>query len=227
MTTPSIEELRAAWTARAATSRVGETDVRHRTALRLLADGRPVAATDIAQVSGEPVAEVEAWLARMASAGYELDERQRLVGAALTLRPTAHRIRVRGNDLYAWCGFDTLFLPILLDEPAEVSSSCPVTRQPIEIRIAADSTPTDVRPTTVVAGRTSESVPSGRMRSSIGCCVTGQVDDTSASSSSRIGRNMVSNPHQAYRSLPRTRMRWAVGRRVRAAPTSRPCSSSS
>jgi alkylmercury lyase len=57
---------------------------------------------------------------------------------------------VRGNDLYAWCGFDTLFLPILLDEPAVVSSTCPVTGQTIELRIAADGTVTDVRPETVV-----------------------------------------------------------------------------
>ena len=82
-----------------------------------MADGQPVAATHIAAVTGEPVTEVQASLARMASAGYELDDHQRLVGAALTLRPTAHRIRVRGNDRYAWCGCDTLFLPIRLDEP--------------------------------------------------------------------------------------------------------------
>ena len=152
MTTPSIDQLRAAWTGRAAMTLVGETDLRHRTALRLLADGRPVAATDVATVTGEPVAAVEAWLARMDAAGYELDEQGRLVGAALTLRPTAHRIRVRGNDLYAWCGFDTMFLPILLDELAEVSSTCPVTQQPIELRILPDGTLSDVRPaTTVVA----------------------------------------------------------------------------
>lgn len=94
---------------------------------------------------------VPRWLPELASAGYELDDQQRLVGAALTLRSTAHRIRVRGNDLYAWCGFGTLFLPILLDEPADVTSRCPVTGQLIELRIAADGTPTGAGPTTVRA----------------------------------------------------------------------------
>jgi alkylmercury lyase len=152
MTTPTFDQLRAVWTSQAATTRVGETDGRHRTALRLLVEGHPVAATDIATITGEPVAEVDAWLAGMATAGYEFDEHGRLVGAALTLRPTAHRIRVRGNDLYAWCGFDTLFLPILLDEPATVTSTCPATGQPIRLEIAADGAVTRASPaTTVVA----------------------------------------------------------------------------
>jgi hypothetical protein len=98
MTTPSFEQLRAAWTSRTATARVVDTDGRYRTALRLLAEGRPVAATEIATITGEPVAEVDAWLARMATAGYELNEDGRHVGAALILRSTAHRLRVRGKD---------------------------------------------------------------------------------------------------------------------------------
>ena len=151
MTTPSAAELLDAWTSRSATTRVGEADNRHRAALRLLADGQPVDPARIASATGQPVEEVEAWLARMATAGYEIDEDGRLVGAALTLYPTAHQIRVRGNDLYAWCGFDTLFLPILLDEPAAVSSTCPVTGRRITLNVGANGEPVNVEPPTTMA----------------------------------------------------------------------------
>jgi hypothetical protein len=50
-----------------------------------------------------------------------------IVGIALSLRPTRHRFRVRGHDLYTWCGFDALFLPIILGERAGVASTCLVT----------------------------------------------------------------------------------------------------
>jgi alkylmercury lyase len=150
MTAPTTDQLVAAWTSRAATRRVGVGDACHRAALRLLADGRPVAPTAIAESYGLPVADVEVWLGRMRACGYELDDHGRLVGAALTLRETGHRFRVRGHDLYAWCGFDTLFLPILLDEAAEVASTCPATGRPIELQVAADGTVTHATPSTTV-----------------------------------------------------------------------------
>lgn len=152
MTTPTVAELLDAWTSRSATTRVGETDNRHRAALRLLAEGEPVEPADIASATGQPVADVQTWLARMAAAGYEIDEEGRLVGAALTLRPTTHQIRVRGNDLYAWCGFDTFFLPILLQEPAAISSTCPVTGRAIKLDLGANAELLNVQPaTTMVA----------------------------------------------------------------------------
>lgn len=150
MTDPMINQLVAAWTSWAA--RHGERDDRHRVALRLLADGAPVAASRIAQATGQTVHEANGWLQQMHAAGYELDDEGRLVGAALTLRPTAHRFRVRGNGLYAWCGFDTLLLPILLNEPAEISATCPATGQPIRLEVAADGTVTRTQPAgTVIA----------------------------------------------------------------------------
>jgi hypothetical protein len=44
--------------------------------------------------SRRAVAEVEGWLASMATAGYEIDEHGRLV----TLRSPAYRLRLCGND---------------------------------------------------------------------------------------------------------------------------------
>ncbi len=49
----------------------------------------------------------------------ERDQQGRVVGfSGLTLRPTAHSLRVGDRQLYAWCAWDTLFLPALLDETA-------------------------------------------------------------------------------------------------------------
>ncbi len=152
MTAPDIDELRTAWAGWASTRRVGAGDACHRAALRLLADGRPVEPGRIADAAGRTIEEVEAWLERMHATGYQLDDAGRLVGAALSLQPTGHRFRVRGHDLYAWCGFDTLFLPILLGEPAHVASTCPATGHPIRLEVAADGTVTHAQPdTTVVA----------------------------------------------------------------------------
>jgi len=47
--------------------------------------------------------------------------------------PTAHGFRVGDRKLYAWCAWDTLFLPSLLDETARVSSKCAVTGADVEL----------------------------------------------------------------------------------------------
>jgi alkylmercury lyase len=75
---------------------------------------------------------------RLRETGLEFDGDGNLVGAALTLRPSPHRFRVAGRDLFAWCSLDTLFLPGLLEETAEVESACPVTGVPIRLRVTPD-----------------------------------------------------------------------------------------
>jgi alkylmercury lyase len=92
--------------------------------LRELADGRPVAA-DHAR-----------W------PNVKLDGEGRIVGfSGLSLTPTAHRFEVGGRRLYAWCAWDTLFLPAMLDRPALVRSTCAVTGR--EVRLDVD--PSGVR----------------------------------------------------------------------------------
>lgn len=91
-----------------------------------------------------------------------------IVGAALTLRPTSHRFRVRGHDLYTWCGFDALFLPILLGERAEMTSTCPVSGVAIRLTIEADGTVSAATPAEVVGGIVGEDVMS--------CCTAAGAD---------------------------------------------------
>ena len=59
------------------------------------------AAQRLAVDLGLPVEKVEAIMEQLGSSGVEVDEEGRLVGVVLTLHPTPHRFRVKGNDLYA------------------------------------------------------------------------------------------------------------------------------
>ncbi len=74
--------------------------------------------------------------AGLAALGVQFDDQRNVVGAALTTRQTPHRIRVRGKELYAWCALDTLFIPGLLSEKAEVESNCPVSDETVRISVA-------------------------------------------------------------------------------------------
>lgn len=76
--------------------------------------------------------------ASLAAMGLEFDEAGRIVGAALTTRETPHSVVFRGKQLYAWCALDTLFIPGLLGGPAEVESTCPVSKEPIRLSVAPD-----------------------------------------------------------------------------------------
>lgn len=105
-------------------------------AIRLLADGEPVALDQLASAAGWSVEDVEAALSAQASA--EHDEQGRLVGFALTLRPTTHRFTVDGRTLFTWCASDTLMLPVMLGRPALVESTCPQTGRPIRIELTPD-----------------------------------------------------------------------------------------
>ena len=56
----------------------------------------------------------------------------------LTLQRTKHRLTIRGRDFYAWCAWDTLFLPELLGEPVAIESSCPVAGTSILLRVSPE-----------------------------------------------------------------------------------------
>jgi alkylmercury lyase len=146
MTTPTIADLTTTWTQRnAATRELSQAGI------RLLADGKPVTAAMLADAAGIRIAEAQAYIESGERMGLEVEDGA-VVGAALTLRPTQHRFAVRGNDLYTWCGFDALFLPIIIGEQAKVASTCPVTGTEIRLTVDPDGTVSDATPgTTVVA----------------------------------------------------------------------------
>lgn len=159
MSTPSIAELQATWTERPVLTEFALS----RAAIRLLAEGRPATASALATATGTTREQIEDLIEAASAQGYEV-ENGAVVGAALTLRPTQHRFRVRGRELYTWCGFDALFLPIMLDERADVASTCPVTGTDIRLTVEADGTVTDAFPEEAVVGIVGQDVTS--------CCAT-------------------------------------------------------
>jgi alkylmercury lyase len=106
-------------------------------AIRLLAEGQPVAVEQLAATAGWSIDDVEAALAAQTSA--ERDAQGRLVGLALTLRPTTHRVTVHGRALFAWCATDTLMIPVILGRPAMIESTCPHTGAAIRIELTPDA----------------------------------------------------------------------------------------
>jgi alkylmercury lyase len=93
---------------------------------RLLAEGRPVARERLASDAGLDE-----------HPGVLYDDDGAIVGFwGLSLEPTAHRFTVGGHELYAWCAWDTLFLPELIGRAARVRSVCPTTGQPVELAVA-------------------------------------------------------------------------------------------
>jgi alkylmercury lyase len=107
-----------------------------RALLALLARGEPVIGEQLAAATKRPPAEVNAALASWPNV--HRDGRGAVVAfSGLTLRPTEHRFRTGGRELFAWCAWDTLFLPALLEQPADVRSTCPLTATTVRLRLDA------------------------------------------------------------------------------------------
>lgn len=58
--------------------------------------------------------------------GMAVVEGDELVGIdGLSTRPTRHRMRLRGHDLFTWCAADAVGIPAALAEDADVATACP------------------------------------------------------------------------------------------------------
>jgi alkylmercury lyase len=101
--------------------------------LPLLAEGEPVTLDQVAAASSRPVEDIEAALRQ--HPGVDWDERGRLAGFGLTLRPTPHRFTFDGRTIYGWCATDTLIFPVALGLSGMIESTCPATGQPIRIAV--------------------------------------------------------------------------------------------
>ena len=76
--------------------------------------------------------------AGLSAVGMQTDENGSILGAASTARETPHKVRVAGKQLFAWCALDTLFIPGLLDEPADIESTCPSSGETIRLTISPE-----------------------------------------------------------------------------------------
>jgi alkylmercury lyase len=105
---------------------------------RLLARGIPASVAEIALATGvtpdDGEERLEAWPAVFR------DGHGRVVGfwgLTITEMPP-HELVVGNVKLWAWCAWDTLFLPARLGTVIQVRSVCPVTNATVELRVAPD-----------------------------------------------------------------------------------------
>lgn len=104
---------------------------------RHLVDGTPVDAEAIAKAAGWDRSRAHRFLNQLPQA--ERDDHGRVVGfGGLALRTTPHRVIIDNTVRYAWCAWDTLFLPVVLNTTLEVASQCPTTGEQIALTVAPD-----------------------------------------------------------------------------------------
>lgn len=119
---------------------------------RRLAEGSPASPVDIAARSETSTQRVEDLLE--AWPGVFRDDRGEVIGFwGLTIRrlsPT-HRLELAGRELFAWCAWDTLFLPGILDATANVESSCPTTGETISLEVSPSTVVRTSHPGAVVS----------------------------------------------------------------------------
>jgi alkylmercury lyase len=105
---------------------------------RLLAEGKPVSirrlAERLARHSDDVAKTLRTW------PGVFFDQHGDVIGywGLSPTHETTHRLRTDGRTLYAWCAWDTLFLPALLGRSADVESASPRTRTSIRLTVAPD-----------------------------------------------------------------------------------------
>lgn len=101
---------------------------------RSLAAGRAPTAAGLAELIAEDesfvLERLEAW------PGVFRDDDGRVVGFwGLSLAEMDHRFTVDGMTTWTWCAWDPLFIAPLLGTKAHVSSTCPVTGEPITLTV--------------------------------------------------------------------------------------------
>ena len=111
------------------------------TLYRLLARGEPVSRVRLAQEADCPLAQVAALLDNWPGIYYGDDGR--IVGYwGLALGEMSHTLHCDTRTLYTWCAWDTLFLPELLNQPARVTSTDPVSGTVLELDVTPEGTHT-------------------------------------------------------------------------------------
>ena len=118
---------------------------------RQLAQGEPVLKSDLAEALEAPTDTVDELLghANLKSLTYT-DKQGRIIGfGGLAVREMPHRFKVDGRTLYTWCAWDSLFIPGILEQEAEVESPTPGSTARIRLRVAPDRVK-DVQPRSAV-----------------------------------------------------------------------------
>jgi alkylmercury lyase len=123
--------------------------------IRKLAAGQPVSPAQLAADLTMDESAVTAVLRQMSDVDY--DTAGNVVGFGLSLVPTAHQFTSNSQTLYTWCALDTFLYTVLLDQPAQVVSYCPVTARPIALAM----TPAGISELTPASSVISLVIPDG------------------------------------------------------------------
>lgn len=102
---------------------------------RLLEKGEPVARRTLAAAAGVSLERVNGLLENWSGVFYDGDKIQGFWG--ITPKEfSKHLYTSNGRTNYAWCAWDTLFLPEILGGQAEVRSTCPESGEIIRLQVS-------------------------------------------------------------------------------------------
>jgi alkylmercury lyase len=103
--------------------------------LRLLSKGHPINSEQVSQIavkeglSTDEALAVLDWIV-------ERNKDGNIAGlAGLSVNNWSHKFKVNGTELSTWCALDTMFLPQILNQTAEVESKDPGTKEIIKLSI--------------------------------------------------------------------------------------------
>ena len=139
MSRSTLEEAKRAWSQGSeglSEEEVGRQALGFGAIVRGIAERGAVSPDEFAKELGLEPAAARELFEGFARAGVELDEAGNISGAALTTTKTPHEVQMSGRTFYAWCALDTLFIPGLVGEPAEVISRCPVSGAEIRLSVS-------------------------------------------------------------------------------------------
>jgi len=109
---------------------------------RLLAAGQAVEVRVLAQKLGLQTAQVRSVLEQIPPSNIVWDQDGNISAyRGLDIAKSGHRIIIEEKNLYTWCAFDCLFLPLLLKREAEIFSTCPQTGDEIRLRLDSNGKP--------------------------------------------------------------------------------------
>lgn len=102
---------------------------------RLLAKGKPVSINMLEKVVKQPqdviIQALKSW------PGVFFDDQQQVIGFwGITIQEMPHQMNVNGVTVYAWCAWDTLFIPELLNTAVEITSHCALNGDEITLVIS-------------------------------------------------------------------------------------------
>jgi len=117
-----------------------ETELRLQViALQLLSRGEPVSPDRLAEAWDMPLEQVRAIFEQASALGtLQLDDSGNMVGSAISLVPTDHRFKIKGNTLYAWCAYDAIYAPGVIGINAVVESFDPLSNESIRLEVSPE-----------------------------------------------------------------------------------------